>query len=144
MLLLGIGLTIDGLRKGLDLGERAMPGIAPLAFGTALAGPSALILGKSLRTWLKTRQESGKAILALSGMSHVRLPLVILLTLVLYASLMPLLGYLLTTFLFSLTVLWLLRRRGLKGLAAAIAITGGVYLLFLFTLRVPLPPGIFG
>lgn len=145
LLLLGLGVSLHGLTLGLDVGKRAMPGVAPLAFGLFLALPSAVLLVKSVRArrdspkdarWDRSERWMSARILSL--------PVVALAGLAVYVALMKPVGYLVATFLFAYATLWVLKWRGLKGLAGAIGVTAAVYALFSIGLSVPLPSGLLG
>ena len=139
----GLAVAAHGLTLGLSLDERTMPGVAPLAFGLALAVPAISLAVKSARDWRGDRPNLLPARTERRTIGRrLALPLVALLALVLYTIAMPRLGYLITTFLFAVIVLWMLRWRGFKGLVAAAGVTGVVYALFLLGLSVPLPRGL--
>lgn len=142
LMLVGLLVAADGVRKGLDLDVRTMPGVAPLAFGLFLALPSSVMFVRSLREWVLSRGHRQRP--SWAETRYLVLPVSVLLGLALYAVALPTVGYLLSSFIFSIAVLWGLQWRGLKGLVAAVGLTAGVYLLFLVALEVPLPSGILG
>ena len=99
--------------------------------GGRQAGPSALgDLPSRARAWLG---RYGRVLLCLG-------------TLGAYAALLPILGYLLSTFLFTGVLQWLLGSRALRTLPFSLAVAAGTaystYLVFEVYLRVLLPRGV--
>jgi hypothetical protein len=125
-----------------SLGAQADPGpaLVPLIVLVILSAGGAFLVAKGgLRHF---RQDSGSGLPALTA--HI-LPIGFALTLGTLVLVLPLAGFLFGGVTFTLIWLWLLsdRHGGVMGwalrLTGAVAITGGIYLIFATLLRVPLP-----
>lgn len=141
-LLLSVSILIESVHLG--IGTVRNPGTGFFAFGAAvLLGILSLIL--FLQT-LSKRVEA-KVEPLFSGTAWKR-PLLILIVLVIYSKLMPLIGYLISTFLLMVFLLWMLEPNRIKwflwSLVVAFVSTLISYYAFSILLNCQFPAGLFG
>ena len=106
-LLLSISILIESLHLG--IGTPQNPGMGFMAFGTSgLLGILSLIL--FLQTFFKKKEAKIKPLF--SGTLWKRV-LLVLITLLIYSRLMPMAGYLISTFLLMAFLFWILERKKL-------------------------------
>jgi len=131
-----------------DFGSDPGPGLVPALLIAILAGCALIMLGLSgSRLWrTKAAGDPGERIA--SSAKSLILPALMTIALLLYAEMLEAIGFLETTIVF--TALWCLLigiqddgkptpRRLVLYAAEAIAITGGIYLVFAKLIHVPLP-----
>jgi len=141
-LLLSIYVCIESLRLG--IGTPHTPKIGFFAFCTAgLLGILSLLL--FFRTFLKKdKTERGSLF---SGMLWQRVAVVVI-ALVVYSVVMPLIGYLISTFCLMTLLLWILeparKRWFLWPLITSSLTTGLSYYVFSVLLNCQFPAGLFG
>jgi hypothetical protein len=140
-LLLSVTVCIESLRMG--IGTVGNPGMGFIGFGAAgLLG----ILSLALFVQALLRKEEGVATTPLfTGLLWKRV-IIILIALLLYAKLMPLLGYLISTFVLMSFVFWIVRegQRWWWSPVYALIITLATYLVFSVWLNCQFPEGLFG
>ena len=152
---LSLYLIVSGFDLGLDTASLNSAGLAPVAYGLLLLVASAALLLKSLRTSRQrgrgdrnsaepanrvrfTRESFANATF------HLRRPLALAVSVVVYVLLLNLLGYLIATFGFTLFVLFFMGWRGWKWIAGSVGLTAVTYGLFVSVLHVYFPTGIWG
>ena len=136
LLVLGIVIAIVSLRYGFGSLGRPGPGLYPFFIGTAIAIFAIFLLISELR--------SGAPKMLL-GRREARTLVLMILTFCLWIITMPLLGYVLVTFLAAYAFCEIL---GLERWWKPLAVAGGtalfIYLLFDYWLYIDLPRGILG
>ena len=141
-LLLSVTVLAESLRLG--IGTVRNPGTGFMAFGTSgLFGILSLIL--LLQTFLK--KEEARVEPLFSGMRWKR-TLLVLIALVIYSKWMPLIGYLISTFLLMFLLLWILERNRMRWLLWSLVIsfltTFISYYVFSILLDCQFPEGLLG
>jgi hypothetical protein len=141
-LLLSVSVLIESHRLG--IGTPRNPGMGFLAFGASgLLGILSLIL--FLQTFLG--KEEAKSEPLFSGRLWKRV-LVVLMTLVVYSNLMPLIGYLISTFFLMFLLLWILESNRMRwffwSLIISFLTTTITYYIFSILLKCEFPAGLFG
>ena len=139
LLALGVAFSAGALKHYAYWGENGPgPAFLPFWLGLVMAGLGALLLISALRA-----RDPGEPWLP-RGEGLRRLALVMGATIA-FVALLKLLGMVLATVLFLVT---LMRRLGLHSwpltLAVALAMAGFNFLVFTFWLQVPFPVGVFG
>lgn len=138
-LLISISVCIESLRLG--IGTAKKPGMGFIAFGASgLLGILSIIL------FLQTFSKKGKVkvVPLFSGTLWKRVLLVLFATLM-YASVMPLVGYLVSTFILMAFLFWILERRRVWWvLVLSFLATGITYYVFSVVLKCQFPYGVFG
>ncbi|MFB3885370.1 MAG: tripartite tricarboxylate transporter TctB family protein [Thermodesulfobacteriota bacterium] len=138
-LLVSIVVFIESLRLG--IGTPHNPGMGFLTLGASgILG----ILSLVLFLQASVRRKEMKAIPFFASPLWKRV-LLVLLGLILYSKFMPVLGYLISTFLLMLVLFWILERRkiGLVIVSSTLA-TFFTYLVFSKWLNCQFPQGLFG
>jgi len=138
-LLVSVSVFIESLRLG--IGTLHNPGRGFLTFGASgILGILSLIL--FLQASL--RKEKVKAAPFLAGPLWKRI-LLVLIVLILYSRLMPVLGYLISTFLLMTTLFLILERKKIVFVfVSSILTTIFTYLVFSKWLNCQFPDGLFG
>ena len=138
-LLVSIAVFVESIRLG--VGTLRNPGRGLMTFGAAgILG----ILSLALFLQACLRNEAGERRAAFAGEFQKRI-LFVLIALALYAWVMPLLGYLISTFLLMSFLFWILERRRIPlVLASSIAATLITYLVFSKWLNCQFPDGLLG
>jgi putative tricarboxylic transport membrane protein len=128
--LLAIGYLLAGRRYPLDTLDTPGPGVVPVLAGLALLG---------VAIWLFVVAGSVSPARAAGGPIN-RSALVLAAALVVYAALLPRLGFLASSFSLVVVASRLMGAAGWwRPVALAVGVTGGCYLLFARWLGVPLP-----
>jgi putative tricarboxylic transport membrane protein len=141
-LLLSIAVITESLRMG--IGTVQSPGMGFMSFwaGGLLAVLSLVLL---LGTILKKRKGRNEA--ALSGAWHKKV-LFLLSALVAYSLIMPVAGYLITTFFLMTFLYWFTDPTGIRWffwcLILSLLTTAGSYYVFSVLLNCQFPPGVLG
>jgi putative tricarboxylic transport membrane protein len=141
-LLLSIAVITESLRMG--LGTVQNPGMGFMSFwaGGLLA---ILSLGLFLSIILKKRKDKNEAALAGAWRKKV---LFVLSALVVYAVIMPVAGYLISTFLLMTFLYWFADPTGMRWffwcLVLSLVTTGASYYIFSVVLNCQFPPGMLG
>jgi putative tricarboxylic transport membrane protein len=138
MLVLGLCFIAGGLRCG--LGQLTSPGAGffPLLTGSVMSLLSAALLMKSILNRDRAGQRENFWLRPASS----RKVLFALACLVFYLIALDFLGYIVTTFIFILSLFrWISGKRWTTSLLAALILSVGSYLLFKTGLGVSLPPG---
>lgn len=136
MVIAGIGLLILAESSRLPWGGLNQPGAGfmPFAVGVGLIG---LALAYLIIAW-PHRAESGAA----WGWDQWKRPLLAVAGVLSYGYLLGRLGFLVTTLLFMGYWLWALESENWrKVLVVSVVATAGLYLIFIFGLRIALPTG---
>lgn len=138
--LLAIGYLLAGRRYPLDTLATPGPGIIPMLAGLALLG---------VAIWLFVVAGSASPARSVGGLIETGVtpqrpiassPLVMSFVLVLYAALLPRLGFLASSFALVVVTSRLMGAAGWwRPVALAVGVTGAAYLLFARWLGVPLP-----
>ncbi len=138
-LLVSIAVFIESIRLG--IGKLHNPGTGFLTFGASgILGILSLIL--FLRASL--RKDEMKRESLFMGKFWTRI-LFVLIILVLYSRMMPVLGYLFSTFLLMVALFWILERKKMVFvLVSSILSTLVTYLVFSKWLNCQFPDGLFG
>jgi putative tricarboxylic transport membrane protein len=138
-LLISIAVFIESIRLG--VGTLQNPGRGLITLGAAgILG----ILSLALFLQACLRKEAGERRPTFAGEFQKRIAFV-LIALALYAWVMPLLGYLISTFLLMSFLFWILERRRMPMvLASSIAATLMTYLVFSKWLNCQFPDGVLG
>jgi hypothetical protein len=139
-LFVSIVVCTESLRMG--TGTLGKPGMGFIGFGAAaLLGIFALIL----LVQALLRKEEGSSAGMFTGLLWRRVVLV-LVTLLLYSWLMPILGYLVSTFLLMSSLFWVMREghRWWWSPVNALAVTIATFLVFSVWLNCQYPQGLFG
>lgn len=142
LLIVGIGYTVYALTYELGSISRPGPGLVPLAIGVALVLVTAAVLvgrrdGETPHAPHAEEDEPG------AGGSAVR-TFLFTFVLVLFAVLLPVLGYAVAAMGLLVATLLLFRERSMWQVAAfAFGLTGVSYVVFEILLAVPLPSGVF-
>jgi len=139
MLLVGLCFIAGGLKCG--LGQLTSPGAGffPLLTGGVMSLLSAALFVKSILHRERAGQEEGFWLRPGSS----RKVLFALACLVFYLLALDFLGYIVTTFIFILSLfLWISAKRWTTSLLAALILSAGSYLLFKTGLGVSLPLGL--
>jgi hypothetical protein len=125
----------------LGVGTTSAPGMGFVSFGTSvLLGVLSIVL--FLKTCLKNKAAEIAANLTAIAWRRV---LLILISLSLYVALLPLGGYLVTTFFFMAFLFWVIRRPKLYwGLTLSCVTTFVTYYVFVKWLNCQFPTGLFG
>jgi len=134
--LLAIGIITAWSSTSLSMGKASRPGPGFLPFGLALI---LIILSIALiaKSWKK--EEQSVPFWPERGWLRPLLGVGIFL---LYAALLPPLGFILTTFFFLICWMWVIERiRWVTILPISIGVTAVLYLIFSYLLEVPLPGG---
>jgi putative tricarboxylic transport membrane protein len=139
-LMLSIAVCAESLRLG--IGTLGNPGMGFMAFGTsALLGILSLVLLISAIF----RNQKTKSTNLLFGRVLWKRIILVLISLVIYAKLMPLLGYLISTFLLMNFLFWIVRgQKWWWVLVSSFLTTLISYYLFSKWLSGQFPDGIFG
>ena len=138
-LLVSIAVFIESIRLG--IGKLHNPGTGFLTFGASgILGILSLIL--FLRASLHKDEMKRESLFM--GKFWTRI-LFVLIILVLYSRMMPVLGYLLSTFLLMVALFWILERKKIVFvLVSSILSTLVTYLVFSKWLNCQFPEGLFG
>lgn len=138
-LLLSIAVLVESLRLG--IGSLQNPGVGFLAFGASgILG----ILSLVLFIQSSLRKESIQPAPLFAGKLWKRIVFVVI-VLVLYARVMPVVGYLISTFLMMTLLFWVLERKRIwLVLTSSFLITLISYLVFSKWLNCQFPEGWFG
>jgi hypothetical protein len=138
-LLLSISIFIESIRLG--IGTPGNPGMGFMSFAASgLLGllSIALFVQSSLK-----KEKTGTAPL-FSGKLWKR-ALFVLVSLVLYSRLLPVAGFLISTFLLMTLLFWILERKKVwMVFVLSILTTGVTYYVFSIALNCQFPPGLFG
>lgn len=139
-LLLSLYVVIASLRMG--IGTLRSPGMGFMTFGSSiLLGLFSLLI--FFRTFLKG-EETETSSVGFSGIMWKRI-LFVLTVLVLYVTLLPVLGYLITTFLLMTLLFWILKGSAWWWvLVSSFVTTAATYLIFSKWLNCQFPEGLFG
>ena len=137
-LIIGLAVIFHSLRA-LGLGTLKTPGAGffPFLCGASIAVFSVI--------WLfSMRNTQGKATEPFWGKGEWIRPTIAVLLTIGYATVLDDFGFILTTFLFSVTwQYWVEQEKWLKNLAISLVSTAAMYTIFQFLLSVPLPRGMF-
>ena len=138
-LLLSISIFIESLRLG--IGTPRSPGMGFMSFGASgLLGILSLIL--FLRSSFKKGE--AKADPLFSGTLWKRV-LFVLISLELYSRLLPVAGFLISTFLLMSLLFWILERKKVwRVLVSSVLTTGITYYVFSIVLNCQFPSGLLG
>jgi hypothetical protein len=138
-LLLSISIFIESLRLG--IGTPRNPGMGFMSFGASgLLGVLSVVL--FVRSSLK--KEKAVAAPLFSGKLWKR-ALFVLISLVLYSRLLPVAGFLISTFLLMTLLFWILERKKVwLVFVLSILTTGITYYVFSIALNCQFPSGLFG
>ncbi len=138
-LLISIYVIIESLRLG--IGTLQNPGMGFMAFGASgLLGILSLIL--FLQTFFK--KEEAKIGPLFAGKLWEKV-LIILISLVIYAKLMPIVGFLISTFLLMVFLFWIFERKKVWWiLFFSFLVTIITYYIFSVSLNCQFPSGFFG
>lgn len=138
-LLVSVSVFLESLRLG--IGTPQNPGMGFLTFGASgILG----ILSIILFLQASLRKEKAKAQPLFAGKLWKRI-LVILALLIAYSRVMPLLGYLISTFVLMAFLFWILERKRIVWvLVSSILITLITYFVFSKWLNCQFPDGVFG
>jgi hypothetical protein len=138
-LLVSISVFVESLRLG--IGTLKNPGMGFLTFSASgILGILSLIL------FFKAsfKKEEVKTAPFFAGMFWKRIPFV-LIVLILYSRMMPILGYLISTFLLMTALFWILERKKITFVfVSSILSTLVTYLVFSKWLNCQFPDGLFG
>jgi len=139
-LLLSLYVAIASFRMG--VGTPRSPGMGFMTFGSSiLLGLFSLLI--FFRTFLKG-EEAEISPIGFSGVMWKRI-LFVLIVLVLYVKLLPVLGYLITTFLLMTLLFWILKGSAWWWvLASSFITTLATYFIFSKWLNCQFPEGFFG
>ncbi|OLN21377.1 transporter [Domibacillus antri] len=131
-LLIGLFFTVESRKISESAyGSAVGPDIFPFVLGL-------LLLIFSLRLLYETFKKRGAAVKR--GNYHYKKFFIILISAILYVSLLETIGYILSTFLFLLVAFQTMERRGIvKSILVSAAFSFGVYLLFVELLGGVLP-----
>jgi len=138
-LLVSIAVFIESLRLG--IGTLQNPGMGFLTFSASgILG----ILSLLLFLQASLRRKEMKAVPFFAGPLWKRVLLVVM-ALIVYSKFMPVLGYLISTFLLMITLFWILERRKIRFVfVSSILATLVTYLVFSKWLNCQFPHGLFG
>jgi putative tricarboxylic transport membrane protein len=138
-LLVSIAVFIESLRLG--IGTLHNPGMGFLTFSASgILGILSLIL--FLQASLRRKEMKTAPLFA--GPLWKRVLLVVM-ALIVYSKFMPVLGYLISTFLLMITLFWILERRKIRFVfVSSILATLVTYLVFSKWLNCQFPHGLFG
>lgn len=138
-LLVSIAVFIESIRLG--IGKLHNPGTGFFTFGASgILGILSLLL--FLRASLRKEQRKPESLFV--GKFWTRI-LFVLIVLVLYSRMMPVLGYLFSTFLLMIALFWILERKKIVFvLMCSIVSTLATYLVFSKWLNCQFPEGLFG
>lgn len=138
-LLVSIAVFIESIRLG--IGKLHNPGTGFLTFGASgILGILSLLL--FLRASLRKDERKRESLFV--GKFWTRI-LFVLIILVLYSRMMPVLGYLFSTFLLMIALFWILERKKMVFvLVSSILSTLVTYLVFSKWLNCQFPDGLFG
>lgn len=138
-LLVSVSVFIESIRLG--IGTLHNPGMGFFTFGASgILGVLSLIL--FLQATLRKREVKAAAFFA--GPLWTRILFVVIL-LAIYSWLMPVLGYLISTFLLMTSLLMILERKKIVFvLVSSLLVTVGTYLVFSKWLNCQFPDGLFG
>jgi hypothetical protein len=138
-LLVSLSVFIESVRLG--IGTPQNPGMGFLTFGASgILG----ILSLLLFVQASLRKDKTKAPSLFAGKLWKRI-LFILVLLILYSRTMPVLGYLLSTFLLMTALFWILERKKIVWvLACSLLTTLFTYFVFSKWLNCQFPDGLFG
>ena len=138
-LLLSISIFIESIRLG--IGTPGNPGMGFMSFGASgLLGVLSVVL--FVRSSLK--KEKAVAAPLFSGKLWKR-ALFVLISLVLYSRLLPVAGFLISTFLLMTLLFWILERKKVwLVFVLSILTTGITYYVFSIALNCQFPSGLFG
>jgi len=139
----GVFFCLGGLRYGLWKGVAPGPGFLPFVGGAILICLSLVVLGSGIikRTGIRG-EEATQAFF--TGQESWKRVLVVSVALVAYVLILQVLGFVITTFLFSVAVLRLGPKSFTFVLVAATVMTVSFYILFKVLLHVMLPVGVLG
>ena len=138
-LLLSISIFIESLRLG--IGTPGNPGMGFMSFGASgLLG----ILSIALFVQSSSRKEKAEAEPLFSGKLWKR-ALFVLISLALYSRLLPVAGFLISTFLLMTLLFWILERKKVWWVfVLSTFATGITYYVFSVALNCQFPSGLFG
>jgi hypothetical protein len=138
-LLLSVAVCIESLHLG--LGTPRNPGMGFMSFGaSALLGILSIILFLSA----SFKKGDAKAVPLFSGTLWKR-SLFVLISLVLYSRILPMAGFLISTFLLMTFLFWILERKRIWVVfISSILTTGVTYYVFSILLNCQFPVGYFG
>ncbi|MDI7260277.1 MAG: tripartite tricarboxylate transporter TctB family protein [Thermodesulfobacteriota bacterium] len=138
-LLVSLSVLVESIRLG--IGTPRNPGMGFMTFGASgILGILSLVL--FLKASLKKREVKTPPLFA--GMFWKRI-LFVLIVLTLYSRMMPVLGYLISTFLLMIALFWVLeRKRVIWVLVSSILATLITYFVFSKWLNCQFPDGLFG
>jgi len=138
-LLLSLAVLIESFRLG--IGTVQNPGMGFMTFGASgILG----ILALFLLLQASVRKETGLAAHPIAGKFWQRV-LFVIFVLVLYARTMPVLGYLISTFVMMTVFFWILeRKRVWLGFVFSFLSTSITYIVFSKWLNCQFPEGLFG
>ncbi len=138
-LVIGLGIAFYSVKYGLGKLSSPGPGFMPFLSGVAVAGLAAVVF---LHQWARESHEDLKHLWR--GKDWLTM-LKILAALVLYASFLKDLGFLLVTFLLIVYLFRVIRPMGwIKVLSGAFLTAFGSYAVFELWLQAQLPRGVFG
>ncbi len=138
-LLLSVSICIESLRLG--IGTPRNPGMGFMSFGA-----SGLLAILSIILFLQTSFKKGRAQVAplFSGRLWKR-ALFVLISLVLYSRLLPVAGFLISTFLLMTLLFWILERKKVWLVFTLSFLTTTItYYVFSIVLNCQFPSGLFG
>ena len=138
-LLVSMAVFVESIRLG--IGSLHNPGMGFLTFGASgILG----ILSLTLLLQTSLRKEKGAAAPFFPTALWKRVVLVLMI-LVVYSRLMPVLGYLISTFLLMTALFWILERKKIAlVLASSVLSTLLTYIVFSKWLNCQFPDGLFG
>ncbi len=131
------GLAVIALSGDLPTGQLSMPGAG---FLPEIVAVLIIVLGASL--FLRAHESPAFASIAWDDGPHAgKVILVTAAAIVLYVKL----GFIVTMVLMLMTLLTVIERKNVpRALLYSVAVAGGIYVIFVYVLRSPLPTGILG
>jgi putative tricarboxylic transport membrane protein len=136
-LVLSVGACVKSVFLGIGAPNKPGPGLFP--FGASV-GLGILSAGLFIQAMIKKGEAREESLFAGKNWGRI---LFIILAIVIYANILPLMGYLVTTFFLMLFVFWLAEMKKWYGiLFSSLAITWVSHLVFAVWLKCQLPPGI--
>jgi hypothetical protein len=124
----------------LGLGSMSNPGAGTIAFGIGVL-MGILSLGLIITSVARRREKAADAAAPAAGGYPIR-PLLTLALLVVYGVILPWIGFIASTFLVMMALLWGIGRQKLMlSLAVSIATAVAAYLLFVTLFSLPFPQG---
>lgn len=134
---IGIGVVVESIRLKVGTSLMPQPGFFPLLGGSLLIGLSLIFL---VRAWLARSHAPRQS---QEAFGELRRPLILVVGMGLYTTVLEWLGYILPTLLITAIILRVLGVRSWKELGlASLGISVGTYFLFGKILGIELPTGV--